>query len=85
MAIFNKPTRLFNKDIPPKCAYCVFGVKSREGNNILCEKRGVVDMNFSCSKYIYSPLKRIPVKQLNIHGAFDDDTTEDTALEELPK
>ncbi len=87
MAIFNKSARLFNKDIPPKCSYCIFGVKSREGNNILCEKRGVVDMNYSCSKYVYSPLKRIPVKQLNIHGAFDDEdeNNEDTTIEELPK
>jgi succinate dehydrogenase flavin-adding protein (antitoxin of CptAB toxin-antitoxin module) len=60
-------------------------VKSREGNKILCEKRGVVEMDYSCSKYVYSPLKRIPVKQLNIHGAFDDDIEEETALEDLPK
>lgn len=85
MAIFNKPVKLFSKDIPPKCEYCLYGVKSREGNKILCEKRGVVEMNYSCSKYVYSPLKRIPVKQLNIHGAFDDDIEEETALEDLPK
>lgn len=69
MAIFTKNTsKLFNKDIPPKCEYCVFGTKAKEGNKILCEKKGIVDINYSCSKYSYSPLKRIPVKQLNIHG-----------------
>lgn len=89
MAIFNKSAKLFDKDIPPKCAYCLYGVKSREGNNVLCEKRGVVDLDFSCNKYVYSPLKRIPIKQLNIHGAFDDDddegTGEEVKLEEVSK
>lgn len=43
------------------------------GNKILCEKKALVDPNYSCGKFIYSPLKRIPVKQLNFVGSLADE------------
>lgn len=64
--------KLFSKSITPKCAYCQYGNKSKEGNKILCEKQGLVMIDFSCSKFLYSPYKRIPVKQLNITNEEDD-------------
>ena len=39
----------------------------------MCEKRGLVDASFSCGKFTYSPLKRIPVKQLKFVGSLADD------------
>lgn len=64
--------KVFSSTIHPRCEYCIYGKKTKEGNRILCEKQGLVDMNFSCSKYSYSPFKRIPVKQLNIESEEDD-------------
>ncbi len=62
----------FSNSIHPRCEYCTFGQRTKEGNRILCEKQGLVDINFSCSRYVYSPFKRIPVKQLNIEQVEDD-------------
>lgn len=65
--------KYFGNNIPPRCEYCTYGTRAKDGGKVLCEKRGLVDGTSSCSKYLYSPLKRIPVKQLNIPGNFDDD------------
>jgi hypothetical protein len=50
----------------------MFGNRSKEGNKVLCEKQGLVDADFSCKKWIYDPIKRIPKKQLTIHEEEDD-------------
>ena len=65
-------TKLFGDSMPPKCEYCEFGKKAREGNKVLCEKQGLVNGDYSCSKFVYSPFKRVPVKQLNIENEEDD-------------
>lgn len=65
--------RYFGNDIQPQCQYCVNGVRAKDGNKVLCEKRGIVSGDASCNKFAYSPLKRIPVKQLNIQGNLDDE------------
>jgi hypothetical protein len=33
---------------------------------------GPVSLKHSCNKFQYSPLKRVPVKQINIPGNFED-------------
>ena len=63
-----KGGKYFDKHIEPKCDYCQFGKRAKDGEKVLCEKRGLVECNDSCSKFIYSPLKRIPVKQLSFVG-----------------
>lgn len=68
-----KSGKYFDKHIEPKCDYCRFGKRAKDGNKVLCEKRGLVDANYSCNKFIYSPLKRIPVKQLNFVGSLADE------------
>ncbi len=71
--LFMAKKKYFGADIPPQCQYCNFGTRAKDGGKVLCEKRGLVNGDSSCSKYIYSPLKRIPVKQLHIPGNFDDE------------
>ena len=71
--IFQRGGKYFGKDIPPHCEYCDFGKRAKDGNKVLCDKRGLVDATFSCPKFVYSPLKRIPVKQLNRVGFLDED------------
>ena len=68
-----KGEKYFDKSIKPKCDYCRFGKRAKDGNKVLCEKKGLVDCEDSCKAFIYSPLKRIPVKQLNFVGSLADE------------
>ena len=70
---FFKSGNYFDKGMTPKCDYCQNGKRARDGNKVLCEKRGLVEQNYSCKAFIYSPLKRIPVKQLRFVGSIADD------------
>ena len=72
-SIFSGGAKYFDKHIGPKCDYCQFGKRTKDGNKVLCEKRGLVEQTYSCNKFIYSPLKRIPVKQLNFVGSIADE------------
>lgn len=72
-SIFKSGGNYFNKKITPKCDYCQYGKRTNAGNKILCEIKALVDPDFSCSKFVYSPLKRIPVKQLNSVGILGDE------------
>lgn len=65
--------KYFDKNIQPKCDYCQFGKRAKDGDKVLCEKKGLVSSDSSCGKFVYSPLKRIPVKQLNFVGSLADD------------
>lgn len=66
-------TKYFDDKIQPKCDYCRFGKRSKNENKIICEKNGIVSPDHSCGKFVYSPLKRIPVKQLNFVGSMADE------------
>ena len=72
-SIFQGGAKYFDKKITPKCDYCQYGKRSNAGNKIICEKKGLVDPNYSCGNFGYSPLKRIPVKQLNFVGSLADE------------
>ncbi len=84
--LFQKKTNYFDKKITPQCSYCQHGKRTKDGNRILCANKGLMEETSSCNKFIYSPLKRVPVKQLNNEGfvadeemyieVADDDTTE---------
>ena len=79
-SLFKPGAKYFDKSIKPKCDYCQFGKRAKDGNKVLCEKKGLVECNSSCGKFVYSPLKRIPVKQLNFVGSLaDDDMYRETA------
>ena len=72
-SFFQGGAKYFDKKIEPKCDYCTYGKRTKDGNRVLCEKRGLVEQNYSCKAFIYSPLKRIPVKQLRFVGSIADD------------
>lgn len=72
-SFFQSGAKYFDKKIEPKCDYCMYGKRTKDGNRVLCEKRGLVEQNYSCKAFIYSPLKRIPVKQLRFVGSIADD------------
>ncbi len=53
--------KIFDKNnVTPVCAYCEHGKISSDGETVLCRKTGVVDVNFTCRKFRYDPLKRQP-------------------------
>lgn len=69
---FGKP-KYFDSNIAPKCDYCQYGKRTKDGDKVLCDKNGLVSPDHSCGKFSYSPLKRIPVKQLNFVGSMADE------------
>ncbi len=55
--------KLFGNNIKPACKYCANG-KPASDDKIQCAKFGEVKSYDSCKKFEYSPLKRIPKKEV---------------------
>ncbi len=52
--------KAFNKKLPRRCEYCVYG-KSLPGiTEIICRKKGITYRDDYCRHYKYDPLKRSP-------------------------
>ncbi len=47
-------------NVEAKCEYCKYGKLAADNTSILCPKMGVTAKDFSCKKFSYDPLKRIP-------------------------
>ncbi len=56
---------LFRKKITRSCSYCQRGA-AMENDQILCVKYGVVSAYYSCRKFRYNPLKRVPPKMKSL-------------------
>lgn len=50
----------FDSNIEPRCEYCAKGYLSADGKSVLCRKKGVVNLGFSCFSFVYDPLLRTP-------------------------
>ena len=50
---------LFQNTIEPRCGYCKQG-RPLEDGQVICPKRGVVSPGYSCKRFAYDPLKRVP-------------------------
>ena len=74
--VFSKGGKYFGKSIEPKCEYCEFGKRAKDGAKVLCERKGLVEASFHCPKFVYSPLKRIPLKQMQKVGWLEGDYDE---------
>lgn len=64
---------LFSKDVQPCCACCLNGRQPGYGENILCKRFGIVNPGFSCKKFRYDPLKRVPVRPPALPSFSKDD------------
>lgn len=51
-------------EIEKICAYCEYAATLKDKNFMLCKTRGVVSCSFSCRKFLYDPLKRIPTRPM---------------------
>ena len=69
---------LFRKKTPRSCTTCLFSA-SLNDEQMLCSKRGVVNVDGACRKYRYDPCKRIPpsVKAPDFDKYKDEDFTLD--------
>ena len=52
--------KLFGNKIQPACKYCAENFKSIGETQVLCQRKGVVLADYSCRRFLYDPLKRIP-------------------------
>ncbi len=51
---------LFGNNIEPACSCCEFGRPSSDQAMVVCRKFGPVAPYYSCKKFVYDPLKRVP-------------------------
>ena len=66
--------KLFGKkDIVASCSYCVHGRLAPDKESVLCKKSGLVDIDYSCRKFKYDPLKRQPKRPRPIIKYDEDD------------
>lgn len=63
--VFYMKKKLFGNNIKPSCKYCALGTALGD-DKIQCSKFGVVKSYDSCKKFEYSPLKRIPKKEIQL-------------------
>ncbi|MCX7614994.1 MAG: hypothetical protein N2Z65_04500 [Clostridiales bacterium] len=49
------------KNIEHYCSYCAHS-KPLDDEYVSCRKRGVVAVDYKCSRFKYDPLKRVPPK-----------------------
>lgn len=56
---------LFRKNIEPRCAYCNKGnvINDREA---VCSRKGVVAVEYHCSRFRYDPFKRVPPRPVKL-------------------
>lgn len=54
---------LFGNHIEPACRYCAHARENTDGRFILCQHKGVVAPYYSCRKFRYDPLLRVPSRQ----------------------
>ena len=51
-----------NSDEAKLCEFCRFATEIKTTEDMLCAYKGVVDKEYSCRKFVYDPLKRVPRK-----------------------
>ncbi len=49
-----------NSDTPKLCEFCRFAEPISEDDFMQCSRKGKVNKEDSCRKFIYDPLKRVP-------------------------
>lgn len=61
----------FNQKIEPHCEYCKNGHLSSDGKNVLCKRKGIVNRGYSCLRFRYDPLLRVPKMSAPAMPQFD--------------
>ena len=61
---------MFRKNIEKNCMYCAYGEKLKLNDDMLCAKFGVTAVRYSCPKFRYAPLKRVPNRKSTFESGF---------------
>lgn len=72
-----KNQEFIHSEYPKCCYYCEKGILSFDKTAVLCEKFGIMETDDCCKKFIYDPLKRIPLEKPSALTQF---TVEDFSL-----
>lgn len=72
-----KNQEYIHSEYPKCCQYCENGTLSFDDSAVLCEKKGIVDPEDCCKKFVYDPLKRVP---LEMKLSFEQYSPEDFSL-----
>ena len=65
---------VYNTDnISPTCAYCLVGKPAPDGETVLCPKKGVVAKDYSCRRFKYDIMKRVPKKAPKLQSFSEED------------
>lgn len=56
--------KLFGNGIKPACKYCEEAFSRLDDDKVMCMKRGIVSTDYSCRKFRYNPLLRVPPRPL---------------------
>lgn len=54
---------LFGNHIEPACRFCTHARENFDKRMILCQHQGVVAPYYSCRRFRYDPLLRVPARQ----------------------
>ena len=57
---------LFGNRIQAACVYCELSYPAGQEDFRLCFKKGIVRPDFSCAKFRYDPIMRIPNRPLEL-------------------
>ena len=49
-----------NHEITEICAFCEYAKCLHDESTMLCEKRGIVNSDYYCRRFVYDTLKRSP-------------------------
>lgn len=52
--------KLYGKNIEKKCGYCAIGDTSDDGRLVFCPKKGIVEPDYHCRRFVYDPIRRVP-------------------------
>ena len=54
-----------NNNFDRICAFCENSSGIYDEDSMVCKKKGVVSKIYSCRKFVYDPLKRVPPKTVS--------------------
>jgi len=51
-----------NHELEKYCRFCEYAVSLKDPDQMLCDKKGIVDAAYHCRAFRYDPLKREPAR-----------------------
>lgn len=69
----SKDKSIIEKDLPHICKFCELAIPLIGDTYMLCRKFGTVEIQHSCRRFLYDPLKHIPSPPLKILKPNDEE------------